>query len=311
MIKNEPSGNKIKRLEQLSKSMSYILRHKAQDFGIPIDASGFVKVDDLLKAQPVRKFKADYEMIKDVVELDKKGRYELKDSDSLMIRAVQGHSMKIVKNEEALEQISNIWRYPIIVHGTYEDAWMKIKETGLNRMSRNAIHFSIGYSKAEHVKSGMRNSCDVFIEINAIRAYYENIKFFCSKNRVILTTGIEGELPVKYFKKVTSKSGKILFSQSYEVGCFINNAERTFSIIDITNEGKILHKANFDPANSLDLLPEYFIRTGLSHRPFIVIIPKEFEQDYVYLITNKQDHIKHIGFYIDYFTTDSSNLNEV
>ena len=32
-------------------------------------------------------------------------------------------------------------------------------------MNRNAIHFSIGFNWENQVKSGMRLSCDIFIEI--------------------------------------------------------------------------------------------------------------------------------------------------
>lgn len=39
----------------------------------------------------------------------------------------------------------------------------------------------------------------------------DGIKFYISSNNVILTEGIEGLLPTKYFKRVTEKkTGKIL-----------------------------------------------------------------------------------------------------
>jgi 2'-phosphotransferase len=51
-----------------------------------------------------------------------------------------------------------------ILKGTYKDCWKSIYETGLNKMSRNHIHMAKGYFK--EVLSGMRASCDIFIEID-------------------------------------------------------------------------------------------------------------------------------------------------
>lgn len=52
------------------------------------------------------------------------------------------------------------------------------------------------------VISGMRASSEVIIEVNMVRAMIEGgIKFYISKNRVVLTPGIEGGyLPSKYFR---------------------------------------------------------------------------------------------------------------
>lgn len=54
----------------------------------------------------------------------------------------------------------------------------------------------------------MRKSCEVYIEINLFDAIKDGINFYISSNNVILTEGIKGCLPPKYFKKVISKKGK-------------------------------------------------------------------------------------------------------
>jgi 2'-phosphotransferase len=51
----------------------------------------------------------------------------------------------------------------------------------------------------------MRGSCDFIIEIDMAAAIKDGIKFFISTNNVILTEGIDGTLPPKYFKKVTER----------------------------------------------------------------------------------------------------------
>lgn len=51
------------------------------------------------------------------------------------------------------------------------------------------------------VISGMRSSCEVIVEINMARAMLEgNIPFYESENKVILSPGINGVIPSKYFR---------------------------------------------------------------------------------------------------------------
>lgn len=74
-------------------------------------------------------------------------------------------------------------------------------------MSRNHIHFAPGMPKQEGVISGMRGSCDVYIEIDLFKAMKDGINFYISSNNVILTEGVNGALDPKYFKKVVGKDG--------------------------------------------------------------------------------------------------------
>jgi 2'-phosphotransferase len=74
-------------------------------------------------------------------------------------------------------------------------------------MSRNHIHFAIGMPKDEGVISGMRQSSEVYIEIDLSAAMEDGIDFYISSNNVILSEGINGVLPPKYFKNVSSRSG--------------------------------------------------------------------------------------------------------
>ena len=82
-------------------------------------------------------------------------------------------------------------------------------------MSRNHIHFAPGRPKDKEVVSGMRTSCDVIIEIDLAAAIKAGISFFISTNNVILTQGIDGVLPPKFFKSVVTKGGKVLMG-NYE-----------------------------------------------------------------------------------------------
>ena len=54
----------------------------------------------------------------------------------------------------------------------------------------------------------MRNSCDIYIEIDMVGAMKDGIKFYISSNNVILTEGADGILSPKYFKKIVRKNGQ-------------------------------------------------------------------------------------------------------
>jgi len=114
-----------------------------------------------------------------------------------MVGANQGHN-KDVLLEELKEPID------LCVHGTYNKFIDQITKEGLKTMSRKHIHFSIGYAYDDKVISGMRKSCDIFIEIDMKKAMEDGIKFYKSNNGVILTNGINNTLENKYFKKNNS-----------------------------------------------------------------------------------------------------------
>jgi len=51
----------------------------------------------------------------------------------------------------------------------------------------------------------MRSTCDVLIQADVEKSMKDGIKWYISSNKVILTSGIDGALPVKYFKKAIVK----------------------------------------------------------------------------------------------------------
>ena len=79
-------------LVRLSKTIAHALRHKPEDYGLTLDAEGWVAVDDLLAALQKRfgarraVSRADIETI--MTESEKQ-RFEIRDS---RIRAFYGHS---------------------------------------------------------------------------------------------------------------------------------------------------------------------------------------------------------------------------
>ncbi|OAV93954.1 hypothetical protein PTTG_12593 [Puccinia triticina 1-1 BBBD Race 1] len=200
----------------LSKTLSYILRHGALKEKLEIRADGCIRLDELLRRPKMKNH--TFEDIKRVVAENDKQRFaiiEEAQADGTIIRYIranQGHSLKEVDQPD-LTPFTDPSELPTAVHGTYLKAWKSIAQEGLKPMKRTHMHFAKGLLGEEGVISGMRASCDVFIYLDIEKCFQDGIKFFLSSNEVILTEGLPDSklIPVEYFKKVVDKSGTILY----------------------------------------------------------------------------------------------------
>merc|ERR1712025_525503 len=164
--------------------------------------------------------------IQHVVDTNDKQRFSMvQENDGWYVRANQGHSMKCVNTEELLTKITwnDLGKFPVVCHGTYSRHWDSIRQQGLNRMTRNHIHFVPSDSfGGKNVISGMRKSCELLIYINLRAALKDGVPFYVSANNVLLSPGINGVLPPRYFLKVTQfqngRSGKIVWQPPHDKG---------------------------------------------------------------------------------------------
>merc|ERR1712045_379219 len=124
-------------------------------------------------------------------------RFDISQARPLFIRASQGHSMEGINPD--LEHLSGA-DVPFAVHGTYYDAWEAIKETGLSKMERAHIHLAQDVPGSSGVISGMRASCEVLVWVDISWAEAAGMRFYRSKNGVILTEGINGTISTQFFK---------------------------------------------------------------------------------------------------------------
>jgi len=205
--------------EQLSRSLTWVLRHQAKSLGLNISDDGYIPLNEVLSCH--KRFNGYSEQdVKRVVQNCAKQRFRLEQSNdadgTLRIRANQGHTIRSVKDEELLVPISktDLQSIECIVHGTTQKAWNDhICKEGLSRMKRNHIHFAVGLPADDHVISGMRSSSQVHIYIDSERCANDDVIFYRSDNNVILTSGVGGRgmLPTCYFRKVVEAgTGKIL-----------------------------------------------------------------------------------------------------
>ncbi len=170
----------------LSKEISYALRHAPQDYGLTLDEQGWVNVEDLIAALK-RKKEYCFLTIKDIadmIQFSEKKRHEIKDN---RIRAMYGHSVeeKIVK--EAAQPPD------VLYHGTAHMFLEKILEQGLISKDRQYVHLSQDQQMAIDV--GLRRDAHpVILRIDAVTAWREGIKF-CHGND---TVWLADSIPVKY-----------------------------------------------------------------------------------------------------------------
>ncbi|XP_026637335.1 tRNA 2'-phosphotransferase 1 isoform X4 [Microtus ochrogaster] len=189
---------------QLSKALSYVLRHGALKLGLPMRADGFVPLRSLLQLPQFHSF--SIEDVQRVVDTNGKQRFALQPgepSTGPLIRANQGHSLQVPELE--LMPLETPQALPLmLVHGTFWKHWPSILLKGLSCQGRAHIHLASGLPGDPGVISGMRPNCDVAVFIDGPLA---------------LAGDAEGFLLPKYFKEalqlrptptVVSTSGKPL-----------------------------------------------------------------------------------------------------
>ncbi|XP_038708678.1 tRNA 2'-phosphotransferase 1-like [Tripterygium wilfordii] len=203
-------GSGKDKIDSLGRLLTRILRHQASELNLNMRSDGFVKVQDLLKLNlktfaniPLKSHTV--EDVKEAVRKDNKQRFSLlEENGELLIRANQGHTLATVESESLLKPILSAEEVPVCVHGTYKKNLDSILDSGLKRMERLHVHFSCGLPTDGEVISGMRRNVNVLVFLDVRKALEEGMKLYISDNKVVLTEGFDGVVPVKYFEKIES-----------------------------------------------------------------------------------------------------------
>jgi len=175
-------------LNDISKYIALILRHKPETIGISLDEHGWANVDELI-AGIAKQQQFDMAMLEEIVSTDNKSRYSFND-DKTLIRANQGHSISV---DVELEKQTPP---DILYHGTGEKYEDSIDAKGLIPKSRLYVHLSKDVETAMTV--GKRHGKPVVYSIDSKKMDEEGFEFFCSVNGVWLTK----EVPIKYMNKI-------------------------------------------------------------------------------------------------------------
>lgn len=180
----------FKQIENTSKFISLILRHKPEAIGITLDEHGCADVEELISGMnTASKHSLDKELLEEIVRTDEKQRYSF-DEGHTLIRANQGHSIPVDVELEEKTPPDILW------HGTGEKYVSAIDVQGLIPKSRLYVHLSSDQETARKV--GSRHGKPVIYEVNCAAMVKDGYHFYLSVNHVWLTR----EVPAKYLRKL-------------------------------------------------------------------------------------------------------------
>lgn len=174
-------------LTDLSKLLSFVLRHNPQHAKVEPDNAGWVSIEELIAGLNSRGKNITRDQIETVVAESDKQRFSISE-DGLNIRCNQGHSIYVELGYEP--------KVPpeILFHGTATRFVDSIKSSGLKREQRHHVHLSADAATAEKV--GVRHGKLALLQVRAGEMHGRGFEFFLSDNGVWLTQRVPPEFIV-------------------------------------------------------------------------------------------------------------------
>ena len=173
-------------LVDLSKEISYALRHAPWEYELELDEKGFVPIAQLLHAlnesgaYECEVTQADLEQI---ITTSEKKRHEIVGDK---IRALYGHSVpQIIKKEPGIPPA-------VLYHGTTHKALPQILQDGLKPMQRQYVHLSVDVDMATRVGK-RRDPNPIILKIDAVAAQKAGVQFFIGNDKVWLCKAVPKE----------------------------------------------------------------------------------------------------------------------
>lgn len=162
----------------LSRRLSYWLRHRPDAAGLTLDDAGWGEAQAVLQALAAAGFSGGRARLEAIVRDSDKQRFQWSPSGD-KIRARQGHSVKVELGWPAADPPE--WLY----HGTVERALGAIHSEGLKPMKRHHVHLSPDAEAA--AKVGARRGPPVVLRIRAAALAAAGHRFLLTGNGVWLT----------------------------------------------------------------------------------------------------------------------------
>ncbi len=166
-----------KRLVNISRRMSGLLRHHPEKLGLNMDENGWVLTKSLLSKMDITNIE-----LEEIVNTNDKQRFEFsfhKDK----IRARQGHSIDVDVN------LVKSTPPDILYHGTATSNIESILGKGIFAMNRLYVHLSTNKDTA--IKVGSRHGNPVIFTIDTKQMDEDGFEFYLSNNGVWLTKYVE------------------------------------------------------------------------------------------------------------------------
>jgi putative RNA 2'-phosphotransferase len=159
-----------RQLSRVSKFLALVLRHRAQQFGLPVDDEGFVPLDellDLLHEQDGLEW-VERETIEQVGGTHVRRRFEVRGD---RVRATYGHSFSKLVRYEPAEPPEELYAGLPKSHGSYA------RSHGLQPDGRQYVHLSD--TREEAMKVGRRGDQEPdVIVVRAREASAKGIQFY-------------------------------------------------------------------------------------------------------------------------------------
>lgn len=176
-----------KKLSEVSKFLSFVLRHKPEAIGVELDRHGWVNIDDLVSSANASGHISNLDrfLIQEAVDTSDKKRFAISE-DGQSIRANQGHSVSVDL------QLKPVTPPEFLYHGTATRFLDSIVKEGLKPQSRQYVHLSTDVETAAAV--GQRYGKPAILTIKALLMHKQGFMFYRSKNGVWLV----GEVPAVY-----------------------------------------------------------------------------------------------------------------
>ncbi len=166
-------------IERLSRFLSFLLRHRHEDYPLGFDDRGFVHLKDLVTSVQDRFPEVDDAAILEVIEGSDKTRFELWEG---MVRSNYVHSFTIDLEHE-------IEHPPVsLYHGTARDLARSILKEGLKPRDRQFVHLSVSLEEAIAVGK-RRDPFPAVLVIQSQEAHTDGVHFYHS-GPLFLTKGI-------------------------------------------------------------------------------------------------------------------------
>lgn len=171
-------------LNNISKRLSYVLRHRPDSVKLELEEGGWVQVDILLAALATSGNAVSQPVLARVVAENDKQRFEFSE-DGLRIRARQGHSAEVELGYQPATPPD------VLYHGTATRYLDSILQQGLVKGRRHHVHMST--DKVTMIAVATRHGKPVLVSIDAKRMYAGGHEFFETGNHVWLTDHVPPE----------------------------------------------------------------------------------------------------------------------
>lgn len=178
-------------MKNLSKRLSFVLRHKPESIGVILDENGYADVAELIEKFNNVGEKIDFFALEAIVDNDAKNRYSF-NGDKTKIRANYGHSISVnlaIKSSSPPETL---------YHGTSINYISGIRECGIVKRNRNYVHLSCDAETARSV--GTRHGEAVVLKINARKMEKDGYAFYYSA-----TVWLTEYVPPEYIEFLNEK----------------------------------------------------------------------------------------------------------